>query len=139
MQTCVWLDNRSVVPYCPYLSKHYNAHVTVEICSSVSAFKYLFKYVYKGGDRTTVVVQNDEIQDYVDAIAAFVFPPILVTTKRPLKRSLATTITTTINLLNIVLRLIPRLNSNAVYFAREQDISNILTTMTNNEYSKLRI
>ena len=63
----VWLDNRSVVPYCPYLSKRYNAHINVEICSSISAFKYLFKYVYKGGDRTTAVLQNDEIQDYVDA------------------------------------------------------------------------
>src|SRR5216117_3072452 len=34
-----------------------------------SVFKYLFKYVYKGGDRTTAVLQNEvnEIQDYVDA------------------------------------------------------------------------
>src|SRR5947207_6842589 len=63
----VQLDNRWVVPYCPYLSKRYNAHINVEICSSISAFKYLFKYVYKGGDRTTVVLQTDEIQDYVDA------------------------------------------------------------------------
>ena len=64
---CVWLDNRLVVPYCPYLSKCYNAHINVEICSSISAFKYLFKYVYKGDDRTTVVLQNDEIQNFVDA------------------------------------------------------------------------
>src|SRR5947207_11502055 len=63
----VWLDNRWVVPHCPYLSKCYKAHINVEICSSISAFKYLFKYVYKGGDRTTVVLQNDEIQNFVDA------------------------------------------------------------------------
>ena len=64
-----WLDNRWVIPYCPYLSKRYNAHINVEICSSISAFKYLFKYVFKGGDRTTAVLQNEvnEIQDYVDA------------------------------------------------------------------------
>jgi hypothetical protein len=49
----VLLDNRSVVPYDPYLSKRFKAHINVERCSSISAFKYLFKYVFKGGDRTT--------------------------------------------------------------------------------------
>jgi hypothetical protein len=65
----VWLDNRWVIPYCPFLSKHFNAHINIELCSSISVFKYLFKYVYKGGDRTTAVLQNEvnEIKDYVDA------------------------------------------------------------------------
>src|SRR6266480_2126068 len=65
----VWLDNRWVVPYCPFLSKRFNAHINVEICSSISAFKYIFKYVFKGGDRTTAVLENEvnEIKDYVDA------------------------------------------------------------------------
>src|SRR5947199_10741117 len=64
-----WLDNRWVVPYCPFLSKRYKAHINVEICSSISAFKYLFKYVFKGGDRTTAVLENEvnEIQNYLDA------------------------------------------------------------------------
>jgi hypothetical protein len=67
-------DNRSVVPYNPYLSKRYNAHINVEICSTVRAFKYLYKYVYKGGDRATVALgdpaappeNNDEIRNYLD-------------------------------------------------------------------------
>jgi len=65
----IWLHNRWVIPYCPYLSKRYDAHINVEICSSISAFKYLFKYVFKGGDRTTAVLQSDvnEIQDFIDA------------------------------------------------------------------------
>ena len=74
----VWLDNRWVVPYNPYLSKRYKAHINVELCSSIGAFKYLFKYVFKGGDRTTAVLQTDvngneiprevnEIADYLDA------------------------------------------------------------------------
>src|SRR5205814_4617937 len=64
----VWLDNRWVVPYCPYLSKCYNAHINIEICSSINTFKYLFEYIFKGGDRTTAVLQNEvnEIKDYVD-------------------------------------------------------------------------
>jgi len=66
-------DNRSVIPYNPYLSKRYNAHINVEICSTVRAFKYLYKYVYKGGDRATVALgrnhpappENDEIMNYL--------------------------------------------------------------------------
>jgi hypothetical protein len=39
-----------------------------QVCSSISAVKYLFKYVYKGHDRTTVVLQDvNEIQQYIDA------------------------------------------------------------------------
>lgn len=71
----VEVDNRWVVPYNPYLSKRYNAHINVEICSSILAFKYLYKYVYKGSDRATVVLENannnaegvNEIKEYVDA------------------------------------------------------------------------
>ncbi len=48
------LDNRWVVPYNPYLLLKYNAHINVEICSTVSAVKYLYKYVYKGHDRAIV-------------------------------------------------------------------------------------
>ena len=65
----VWLDNRWVIPYNPYLSKCYKAHINVEICLSICAFKYLFKYVFKDGNRTTAVLQSqvDKIQDYLDA------------------------------------------------------------------------
>lgn len=49
----VLLDNHSMVPYNPYLSKRFKVHINVKLCSRISAFKYLFKYVFKGGDRTT--------------------------------------------------------------------------------------
>ena len=48
------LDNRWVVPYNPYLLLKFNAHINVEICSTVSAVKYLYKYVYKGHDRAII-------------------------------------------------------------------------------------
>ncbi len=43
-------NNTWVVPYNPYLLKRYNCHINVEICSSITAVKYLYKYVYKGHD-----------------------------------------------------------------------------------------
>jgi hypothetical protein len=52
------VDNRWIVPYNLHLATKYHAHINMEICSSISAVKYLFKYVYKGLDRATVVVER---------------------------------------------------------------------------------
>jgi hypothetical protein len=62
-------DNRHVVPYNLWLSTKYDAHINVEICSSVTAVKYLYKYVYKGPDRVEVGVGENvnEISAFVDA------------------------------------------------------------------------
>jgi len=35
----------------------YKCHINVEVCSSITAMKYLYKYVYKGHDRALAVVQ----------------------------------------------------------------------------------
>ena len=43
----IQVDNRLVVPYNPYLCLCFDAHVNVEICSSVKTIKYLYKYIYK--------------------------------------------------------------------------------------------
>ncbi len=45
-----------MVPYNPYLSLFFNCHINVEVCTSVAAVKYLYKYVYKGHDRAQVDV-----------------------------------------------------------------------------------
>lgn len=42
------LSNQWIVPYNPYLVKKFKAHTNVEICTSVTSVKYLYKYVYKG-------------------------------------------------------------------------------------------
>ena len=68
------LDNRWVVPYNPYLSLKYDAHINVEIATSVTSVKYLYKYVYKGGDRALAEIrtqpqpqtEKDEPKLYVD-------------------------------------------------------------------------
>ena len=64
-------DNRWVVPHNPYLTGKYDCHINVEIASSISAVKYLFKYVYKGSDRSSFVLHTadqeiNEIQHYLD-------------------------------------------------------------------------
>ena len=67
-----------VVPYNIYLTLRYNAHTNMELATNISVVKYLYKYVYKGGDRAAVCVEEvapdpaapiviDEIKKYVDA------------------------------------------------------------------------
>ena len=64
------MDNRWVVPCCPFLTLRYDAHINVEICSSVRAVKYLYKYVFKGNDRALAAITQpegaaDEIPNFV--------------------------------------------------------------------------
>ena len=67
------LDCRWVVPYKPFLSMRYKTHINVEICSTITVVKYLYKYVYKGHDRATIQMQDmsgnviDEVKSYLDA------------------------------------------------------------------------
>jgi len=48
-----------------------NAHINVELCTTVTAVKYLFEYVYKGHDRATVQIGGacgpNEIKRYLDS------------------------------------------------------------------------
>jgi hypothetical protein len=69
-------NNRWVVPYNRYLSAKYNAHINVEISTSITSVKYLYKYVYKGGDRALAEIrrqpddpqqlERDEAKLYID-------------------------------------------------------------------------
>ena len=75
-------DNRWVAPYNPFISELMDCHVNVEVVCSIKAVKYVYKYVYKGHDRTQVrlegqasvpiqaregPVEHDEIAQYIDA------------------------------------------------------------------------
>jgi hypothetical protein len=62
------IDNSWVVPYNAWLLRKYNAHINVEICSSIKAIKYLYKYVTKGVDRARVAI-SAEMEDKSDAVA----------------------------------------------------------------------
>ncbi|XP_074603972.1 uncharacterized protein LOC141857378 [Brevipalpus obovatus] len=73
------LDNQWVVPYNHYLLRKYQSHINVEICSSIKAIKYIYKYIFKGHDCAQVgIVRGNEIDEikhfldtrYISAIEA---------------------------------------------------------------------
>ena len=62
------LSDEFVVPYNPYLLSKYNCHINVEVCNSIKAIKYLFKYIYKGNDHAVIQVDEfDEINKYMNS------------------------------------------------------------------------
>jgi hypothetical protein len=59
-----------IIPYNKYLLKKYNCHINIEIANSVKSVKYIFKYIFKGKDRSMKVkicwnIYN-EIKNYYD-------------------------------------------------------------------------
>lgn len=42
------LNNHWIVPYNLYLVATFDSHINIEICFTIKAFKYLYKYIYKG-------------------------------------------------------------------------------------------
>jgi hypothetical protein len=49
----------------------HNCHINVEICISADSCKYITKYVFKGHDRTTLALADDQnpngVKEYLDA------------------------------------------------------------------------
>ncbi|PIC14437.1 hypothetical protein B9Z55_026756 [Caenorhabditis nigoni] len=71
----VMLTNEHVVPYNPWILRKFKCHVNLESCGTVSAVKYIYKYVYKGTTRAAIQIKIvdgkdteviDEIKQYLD-------------------------------------------------------------------------
>ena len=75
------ITNAHVVPYNAKLLLKYDCHINVEVCSTIRAVKYLYKYVYKANDRTMIRLKKNsssnanadaefnvvnEIKEYID-------------------------------------------------------------------------
>ncbi|XP_028060049.1 uncharacterized protein LOC114263666 [Camellia sinensis] len=65
------LDNKWVVPYNPYLLIKFNCHINVEICSTIKAEKYFYKYVYRGHDRVSFHFIANDNGSIIDEISAY--------------------------------------------------------------------
>ena len=60
------ITNQWIVPYNPTLCKIFDAHINVEICSSIKSIIYVTKYINKGCDMATFSVDDaDEISKYL--------------------------------------------------------------------------
>ena len=67
----VEIDNKWVVPHNKFLLKTFNAHLNVEICSSVKSIKYVCKYITKGSDLAIFSLQDDKRPDPFDEISTY--------------------------------------------------------------------
>ena len=56
----VTLDNSGVVPFNPYLTMKFQAHINCEIVNTVAAVKYLYKYIMKSSDRILVNMRRTD-------------------------------------------------------------------------------
>ncbi|KAI7933645.1 hypothetical protein MJO28_017542 [Puccinia striiformis f. sp. tritici] len=59
--------NGHVVPYNKFLLLRYDCHINLEIPYSIRAMKYLFKYICKGVDRSSLeLLEGDETKAFVE-------------------------------------------------------------------------
>ncbi|XP_075512261.1 uncharacterized protein LOC142547728 [Primulina tabacum] len=65
------LNNQWAVPHNSYLLLRYDCHVNVEVCSRLTAVKYLCKYIYKGHDKVVVHIASSNSDTVVDEIKNF--------------------------------------------------------------------
>ena len=66
-------EDRWIAPHVPELIDELDCHIYVDVVFTVSVFTYLYKYLYKGPDRTLFHIGRsdnetvDEIKDYIEA------------------------------------------------------------------------
>ena len=68
------MDNHQVILYCPYLTIKYYAYINIEVCAPVRSVKYIYKYIYKGNDCTTLrLMDGDKVSQYLQG--RYIGPP----------------------------------------------------------------
>jgi len=63
----MWVDNRWIVPFSPFLSATFDCHINVECVVSLGSLKYVFKYIQKGPDLASLEINDrNEIKRYTE-------------------------------------------------------------------------
>jgi len=69
-------EHRYIGSSIPFLSRLLDCHVNVDICFTVNVFMYLYKYLFKGPDRTLFNIISDELE-CCDEIADYIYAQYL--------------------------------------------------------------
>ena len=67
----ITIDNSWIVPYSPYLSRKFDAHINVEPCMFHKSIKYLCKHINKGSDMAVVHFEREGNERRYDEIAQY--------------------------------------------------------------------
>ena len=94
------IDNRQIIPYCLYLSIKYRTHINIKVYASVRSVKYIYKYIYKGNDRTTLwLTDGNKVSQYLQGRYIGPFKAIQRLFKFPVYKELPSIIQLTVYLL----------------------------------------
>ena len=55
------IDNQWIAPYNHWFTYKYNCHFFFEACNDIRSVKYIYKHVYKGRDRATIKLENEDV------------------------------------------------------------------------------
>lgn len=48
------MNNCWIISYNLFLLQKYQTHINMEVCNTVKAIKYVYKYIFKNNDRLTI-------------------------------------------------------------------------------------
>ncbi|RUS16258.1 LOW QUALITY PROTEIN: hypothetical protein BC937DRAFT_91431 [Endogone sp. FLAS-F59071] len=82
-------NNIWIIPYNPYLSAKYGIYINIEIAISITSVKYLYKYIYKGGDHIIAEIGNQQ-QIYLCSQSFMVNLPFFYASTQPCYNSTST-------------------------------------------------
>ena len=60
-----------MVLYNPFLSRKFYTYINVEIYASIKAIKYIYKYIYKGNDLTTIEISRSKAINKNNKVARY--------------------------------------------------------------------
>jgi hypothetical protein len=129
----------------PYLFQQYQAHINVELCSSIQGVKYIYKYFFKGHDQAQVSVEQDGVQYLYDETQRFLNTRYVAATEAASRLKGHETTGSSHTVIGLAVHLKDRESITFRAGVEEQFIQNIRQTMLtawltlNTEYSEAKL